>query len=60
MFEGEKGTRNLKQDLSSLETRGLILEDCLVGPKTESKSEGMALGIGGVEENGEPNFWKKN
>lgn len=40
-----KGTRNLRQELRSWATRGLILEDWDLGPRIESKSEGVALGV---------------
>lgn len=52
---GVKGTRNLRQVLSSWATRGLILEDWDLGPRIESKSEGVALG---VEVEGEDGLWK--
>lgn len=47
---GEKGTRNLKQDRSLSATTGLTEEEeeerAVAGPRRESKSEGVALGIG--------------
>lgn len=41
---GEKGTMNLRQDLSSSATVGSIEEACWGVPRRESKSEGAALG----------------
>lgn len=49
---GEKGTRNLKQELSSRATRGLTEEEWEVGPSTESKSTAVAFGSGACEFNG--------
>lgn len=46
-----KGTRNLKQEVSSWATRGLTVEELRLSPRTESKSEGVALGA--VEEESE-------
>lgn len=40
-----KGTRNLRQEESCLEIKGLILEDWVGGPKRESRSDGVAFGI---------------
>ena len=50
---GLKGTRNLRQELRSWAMRGLILEDWGLGPRIESKSEGVALGV-----EGEDGLWK--
>ena len=47
-----KGTRNLRQELRSWATRGLILEDWDLGPRIESKSEGVALGVEVESEDG--------
>lgn len=46
-FLGVKGTRNLRQDLRSWATRGLMVDDLGLGPRRESKSEGVALGVEG-------------
>lgn len=42
---GVKGTRNLKQEVSSRATRGLTIEEQDLGPRSESKSEGVAFGV---------------
>lgn len=54
-FLGVKGTRNLRQDLRSWATRGLMVDDLGLGPRRESKSEGVALG---VEGEGDDCLWK--
>ncbi|KAL6964737.1 hypothetical protein U1Q18_035795, partial [Sarracenia purpurea var. burkii] len=50
---GAKGTRNLRQDLSSFASLGSIDDACCGGPRRESKSEAVALGgTGGFAEDG--------
>lgn len=50
---GVKGTRNLKQELSSRATIGLTVEERDLGPRRESKSEGVAFGVVGAGDDNE-------
>lgn len=43
MAIGEKGTRNLKQEVSSWATKGSTDDEWDLGPSRESRSEGVAL-----------------
>lgn len=52
-LKGVKGTRNLRQDLRSWATRGLMVEDWDLGPRSENKSDGVLLGVEGGEGEGE-------
>lgn len=57
---GVKGTRNLKQDLTSLATKGLTVEERRGSPSRVRMSEVVAFGRVGEEEERENGLRRKS